>query len=80
MIGNGTTATLASTTALASTGGQARRSAGSDGGFAETRDQAMKGETPGASGRGGSETAETTDTTPDAVRTKQDDFLAAARW
>tara|TARA_Y100000815_G_scaffold226694_6_gene214957 strand:+ start:23618 stop:25219 length:1602 start_codon:yes stop_codon:yes gene_type:complete len=80
MIGNGTTATLASTTALASTGGQARRSAGSDGGFAETLDQAMKGETPGASGRGGSETAETTDTTPDAVRTKQDDFLAAARW
>jgi len=80
MIGNGTTAALNSTTALASTGGQARRSTGSDGGFAETLDQAIKGEQAGASGKGESEAAETVPASPDAGRTKQVDFLATARW
>lgn len=80
MIANGTTAVLSSTTALASTGGHARGSSGSDGGFADTLDQAMKGETPGASGKAASDAAETATATPDAVRTKQEDFLATARW
>ena len=80
MIANGTTAVLSSTTALASTGGHARGSSGSDSGFADTLDQAMKGETPGASGKAASDAAETANAAPDAARTKQEDFLATARW
>lgn len=79
MIGNGTAA-LASTTALASTGGHARRSAGSDGGFAQTLDQAMKGENPEAAGEGAAKGSETAPATPDVGRTQRDDFFASARW
>jgi len=79
MIGNGIAA-LASTTALAPAGGHARGSAGSDAGFAQTLDQAIKQENAGASGKGETQAPETTPATPDVGRRQQGDFLAAARW
>jgi len=79
MIGNGIAA-LSSTTALAPTGGQARGSGGSDGGFAETLDQALKDGSPSASGKGEAKASETASANPGAGPAQQGDVFAAARW